>query len=394
MAETRAVPSNGYRVVSTFTGCGGSCLGFRLAGYSTIWASEFVDVARDCYRLNFPDVPIDPRDIRTVQPSEILKAIGLEAGAIDVLEGSPPCASFSTAGKRQKHWGKTKRYSETEQRSDDLFFEYVRVLEGLQPRVFVAENVRGLAIGRAKGYYLEIKERLAGAGYRVAARVVDAQWLGVPQRRARVVFLGVRNDLEREPAFPTPRPYRYSVRDALPEVAATSRRRGKLRPSHQPAPTIVTHWRGFYQMRAIDEHKRPGSGASLPGDAGPEALSIERFAIADEARRLKPGGVSRKYLNLIRADSHAPCPTITQAGGNLGAAGVVHPSAARKFTIDELRALFGFPADFALVGSYAQQWERLGRSVPPPMMQAIAETIRDEILAPADAQAPRRRRRR
>ncbi|MCZ7641411.1 MAG: DNA cytosine methyltransferase [Verrucomicrobia bacterium] len=79
-------------------------------------------------------------------------------------KGSPPCASFSTAGKREKHWGKAKPYSDTVQRTDDLFFEYIRLIEGLKPRVFVAENVSGLVKGVAKGYFLEILARLKACG--------------------------------------------------------------------------------------------------------------------------------------------------------------------------------------------------------------------------------------
>ena len=113
----------------------------------------------------------------------ILKAIGLKAGEIDAMEGSPPCASFSTAGKREKHWGKAKKYSDTVQRTDDLFFEYVRLIDGLKPRAFVAENVSGLVKGVAKGWFLEILAKLKACGYRVECRLLDAQWLGVPQAR-------------------------------------------------------------------------------------------------------------------------------------------------------------------------------------------------------------------
>jgi site-specific DNA-cytosine methylase len=102
MDEIRAVPPNGYRVVSLFTGAGGSCCGFAMAGFRTLWASEFVPAARDTYTANWPDTILDGRDIRQVQPEEILDAVGLRAGEVDVLEGSPPCASFSMAGKRHK----------------------------------------------------------------------------------------------------------------------------------------------------------------------------------------------------------------------------------------------------------------------------------------------------
>src|SRR5688500_17629891 len=94
MKEIAAIPFNGLKVVSTFSGTGGSCLGYRMAGFSVVWASEFVPAAAACYRANAaPDSILDTRDIRTIKPQEILKAIGLKKGQVDLLDGSPPCAS-------------------------------------------------------------------------------------------------------------------------------------------------------------------------------------------------------------------------------------------------------------------------------------------------------------
>jgi DNA (cytosine-5)-methyltransferase 1 len=242
MADIRGIPWNGYSVVSTFSGCGGSCLGYRMAGFRVLWASEFVEAAQKVYKLNHPDSILDMRDIRTVQPEDILKATGKEQGEIDLLDGSPPCASFSRAGKREKSWGAVKQYSDTKQRTDDLFFEYARILEGLQPRVFVAENVAGLVKGTAKGYFKIILARLKECGYNVRAKVLDAQWLGVPQTRGRVIFIGVREDLGVEPAFPKPLPYRYSVRDALPWILKQRDNAGfgggAMREAVSPSPSI------------------------------------------------------------------------------------------------------------------------------------------------------------
>lgn len=332
MDEVRATPSNGFKAVSTFSGCGGSCLGLRMAGFEVVWASEFVESARETYRLNH-STPVDERDIREVQPIDIMNATGIGFGDLDLFEGSPPCAAFSLAGKREKKWGEVSSYSDTEQRSDDLFFEYARLIEGLRPKVFVAENVRGLTVGKAKGYFIEIMERLEAAGYVVEAQVCDAQWLGVPQRRARVFIQGVRRDLELKPAFPVPLSYRHSIREAVEGVAE-------------------------------------GEGASIAG-----------YAIAREAAKLGEGEQSDRYLSLIRASWDEPCPTVTQLGGsNPGVASVIHPDGKRKFSIPELKRICGFPDDFQLAGSYAQQWERLGRAVPPLMMRAVASAITDGVL--------------
>lgn len=174
MAEIAAVPWNGFNAVSLFSGCGGSSLGYKMAGFKVLWANEFIPAAQETYHVNHPDTILDTRDIRLVQAQDILDAIGLKMGELDLLDGSPPCASFSTAGKREKGWGQVKQYSDTKQRTDDLFFEYARLVQGLQPKVFVAENVSGLVKGTAKGYFLEILAALKACGYNVVAKVLDA----------------------------------------------------------------------------------------------------------------------------------------------------------------------------------------------------------------------------
>lgn len=430
MAEIAALPDSGYRAISLFAGCGGSCLGYRMAGIRVVWANEFIPAARETYAANFPGTMVDGRDIRMIQPQDVLDAIGLRAGEFDLLDGSPPCASFSTAGNRSEDWGKVKKYSDTQQRTDDLFFEYARLLKGIRPKVFVAENVSGLVKGVAKGYFLEVLAALKVCGYRVASRLLDAQWLGVPQARQRLIFIGVRNDLGLDPVFPTPLPYRYSVREALPWIVrgkyganwrsadapsptvsasmarnpanntqglelVEAKRGARLihdtrgnRPAKdftdEPCPTITVGVEGCNSYHYQVVTPREGGAAAAPCDAAAaphiEAESdITGYAIGKEWDRLG-AGQKGKYLNFIKPRIDRPCPTVTQTGGITGAASVVHPTERRKFSIAELKRICGFPDDFVLTGTYAQQWERLGRAVPPVMMSHIARTIRDGIL--------------
>lgn len=367
MTEIRALPWNGYSAISTFSGAGGSSLGYRMANFKILWASEFIDAARETYRANkAPHTIVDGRDIRDVTAEDILAAIKMQPGELDLFDGSPPCASFSTAGKREAGWGKVKKYSDKAQRTDDLFFEYARLLRGLQPKTFVAENVSGLVKGTAKGYFKRILAELKSCGYRVSCRVLDAQWLGVPQARQRTIFVGVREDLGLDPAHPKPLPYRYSVREALPWIArAVHDTKGQPQYSqgdvtNRPSPAVVAQNRALFVEAEAD---------------------ISRYAIGKEWDKVKPGGKSEKYLSLVKPDISRPCPTITQCAGSTSTAGVVHPTERRKFSIAELKRICAFPNDFVLTGTYAQQWERMGRAVPPVMMMHIAATIRDEILS-------------
>lgn len=315
MDEIKVLPHNGYNVISTFSGCGGSSLGYKMAGFKVLWANEFIPAAQDTYRANHTGTILDTRDIRLVQGREILEQIKMNVGELDVFDGSPPCAAFSTAGKREAGWGKVKKYSDTSQRVDDLFFEYARLVKDIQPKVFIAENVSGLVKGTAKGYFLEILAALKACGYQVEAKLLDAQWLGVPQMRQRIIFQGVRNDLNIAPVFPKPLNYQYSVRDALPEI------------------DFFDMGRGFGEVEKWNADKSP-------------------------------------YMTIGDGPS----------SGNGLATKVYIKNERRKFTIAELKRICAFPDDFIFTGTYAQQWERMGRAVPPVMMYHIAKTLRDEVL--------------
>lgn len=340
MDEIRAIPWNGFNVVSTFSGAGGSCLGYRMAGYRVLWASEFIPAAQEVYRANHQNSILDTRDIREVQPEDILLATGMAQGEIDILDGSPPCSVFSEAGQREKGWGKVKSYSQTKQRVDDLFFEYARILKGLQPKCFVAENVSGLVKGKAKGYFLEILKELKSCGYQVRCKVLDAQWLGVPQKRKRVIFIGVRNDLNLEAVHPKPLPYQYTVNDAFQDVSNDIEEGAWIR-----SEVSQNLW----------ENTTPGKAF-------------------DEANKRLYGKTGR--MTHFRVSMNKPCNCIKQSTRD-----IYHTSECRSLSIAELKRVCAFPDDFVLTGSYAQQWERLGRAVPPLMMMHVAKTIDSKILS-------------
>ncbi len=394
VSEVAALPKTGLTVASSFAGCGGSSLGHRMAGFRVVWASEFVEAARDSYRANADArTVIDGRDVREVMPDEVLTACGLSVGELDLLDGSPPCSSFSTAGRREEGWGQVKAYSDKEQRTDDLFSEFVRLLRGIRPRTFVAENVSGLVKGVAKGHFLGILADLKASGYRVSCRVLDAQWLGVPQVRKRTIFVGVREDLADAgtgepllPRHPDPLPFGYSVREALPWLDRGARQGGNV---------------GFGKVAFVGTDRPSGTIGAGPcsgnGRCGPGTLDLRHvepesdmtgYAVGHEADRLSPGQQSERYFSLVRAPLNGPSPTVTVEGMKAHAASVMHPTERRKFSIAELRRICAFPDDFVLTGTYQQQWERLGRAVPPVMMALTSRVIRDLILFRADGREP------
>lgn len=347
MKEIENIEWNNKVVVSTFSGGGGSCLGYRMAGYKVLYANEFVEEAQKTYKMNNPNSYLDTRDIRQVSAERILNKINKKRGEIDIFDGSPPCCAFSMAGKREKGWNKKNSYSDNKvQRIDDLFFEYIRILDGLQPKVFIAENVKGLTLGTAKGYFNEIINKMRDCGYNVKASVLNAQWLGVPQSRERVIFCGVRKDLNIQPSFPKPLNYYYTLNDAF--------------------KNIENNGEDIFLLEEIKKYK---------------LYKILKLLPKNPKKRISGSKVMNgSYFNLVRESMFMPCSTICQMNGIAGSAGNCHPLEDRKFTMAELKRITSIPEDFILTGTYEQKWERLGRMVPPLMMKAIAENVYKEIL--------------
>lgn len=171
-------------VISTFAGCGGSSLGYQMAGFHELLAVEFDSNAVACLKANFPGLKIYPGDIRNLKVEQCLEMAGIKSGELDVLDGSPPCQGFSTAGRR--------KFMDPR---NSLFMEFVRLLNGLHPKFFVMENVTGLIKGAMKQIYLQIVADLRACGYKVKGEVLNAMYYGVPQSRERVIIIGVRNDI-------------------------------------------------------------------------------------------------------------------------------------------------------------------------------------------------------
>jgi len=325
LSEILLTPSNGLTAASTFSGCGGASLGLRWAGFSVPYASEFIDAAADTYEANFPETFVDRRDIREVSGAEIVA----RTGPVDLLEGSPPCSAFSVAGIRDKGWGEERSYSSTTQRVDDLFGEFLRLASEIEPRAFIAENVAGLARGKARGFLREIVVEGERLGYTMQVWSLDAAFLGVPQRRARLVIVGTRGDKE-PPLPPDPKPV-VTIREAFAE------------PSRTDDPTTSYQEESFFFKSML----RVPPGKSLAD------VTFDKSGHAHH--RLSWG---------------EPSPCILQATNSYWP-----PDEDRSITLGELRRICGFPDDFTLTGTFAQRWERLGRAVAPPMYRAVGERL-------------------
>lgn len=190
----KGIEYHGLKVFSCFACGGGSTMGYKLAGFEVLGCNEIDPRMNECYvanhkpKYNFLE-PIQEFKLRDDIPAELYE--------LDILDGSPPCSSFSMAGAREKGWGKEKKFREgqAEQVLDTLFFDFLEVAKKLQPKVVIAENVKGLLQGGAREYLKGIGDAFRDAGYRFNYKLLNASEMGVPQKRERVFFYGIREDL-------------------------------------------------------------------------------------------------------------------------------------------------------------------------------------------------------
>lgn len=326
-------------VITTFAGMGGSSLGYKMAGFDVRLAVEWDPDAAEVYRLNYPKTPLIHGDVAKVTVEQALEMAGLQPGELDVFDGSPPCQGFSTTGKRS-----------LDDPRNQLFREFVRLLDGLRPKAFIMENVSGMVKGKMRGTFAEILKELKGKGYRVKARLLNAMYLGVPQARERMILVGIREDLGLEPDHPKPWSRPLTVAEAFEGL-----------PPGDPAELAMlleygkryTHW----------ERVRPGSSVKydVTGYSGFSAIKIH------------PG---------------KPSPTIAKSDGLLGRFNVTHWAEKRKFTLAEYQRLFGIPTGFLwperekLEDRWSVAVQRMGNCVPPLLTRAVAETVRRIIEQP------------
>ena len=173
------------KIIGLFSGAGGLDLGFEKAGFQTVWANEYDKDIWETYEKNFPHVHLDKRSITDIDSKDI-------PNDIDGIIGGPPCQSWSEAGALRG----------IEDERGQLFHEFIRILKDKQPKFFLAENVSGMLAGRHSSALKNIEFLLAEAGYNLDVKLLNAKNFNVPQDRKRLIFVGIRHDLNMKFTFP------------------------------------------------------------------------------------------------------------------------------------------------------------------------------------------------
>ena len=202
MANDYPKEKNGLKVFSCFACGGDSTMGYKLAGCEVLGCCEIDQKMNEVYVANHHpkyNFLMDIRDFNALPDSEIPQ----ELFNLDILDGSPPCTTFSMAGQREESWGKKKKFREgqKEQTLDDLSFVFIETVKKLRPKVVIMENVEGLLLGEAWSYVQEIYKGFREAGYFLHHWLLKGETMGVPQTRHRVFFVGIRSDLMIDPSL-------------------------------------------------------------------------------------------------------------------------------------------------------------------------------------------------
>jgi len=188
------------KIISLFAGAGGLDLGFKKAGFKTIWANEYDKEIWETFEKNFKNTILDRRSISKVPSFEIPETLG--------LIGGPPCQSWSEAGKSRG----------IEDDRGQLFFEFIRVLRDKKPLFFLAENVSGMLASRHKDALENIKKHFTDSDYTLSFQLLNAHDYNVPQDRKRIFFVGYRNDLGLKFEFPKALDDKFFLEDVIDDL--------------------------------------------------------------------------------------------------------------------------------------------------------------------------------
>lgn len=289
-----------------------------------------------------------------------MEKLTLSSGDLDVLDGSPPCSEFSTAGKGIVEPEIFKSYSDGKQRDiSSLAFEFARFALFTLPKVVVMENVPALAT-RGTDVLSGVKQLLSEQ-YLVNWQVLDASQFGVPQKRKRLFVLGTRKDVAEVVGI--------SSDDQISSLFPTGNRTVSIRNA-------------FAGLTQTSEDLHSWVNSARTSTLGSAISRLPKCP----ARLTRPQHITPndlKNFTLTRCSWDLPAPTLTVTGQQpSGLSGAIHPEEDRKFTLPELKRLFGLPDDFILTGTVAQAAERICRMVPPALTEAIGKSVYERVLQP------------
>lgn len=342
--------------ISFFAGCGGLCYGIKAAGFNIVASNELIDDYRSIYRANFPETKFLSNDIKDVTEDEI-NVILEKYPEVDLLAGGPPCQGFSLAGKR-----------DVSDQRNTLFSYYLNIASKVKPKVILMENVKLLtSMKNPEGKLVkdEIIKTFTGIGYKSQFFIVNAADYGVAQNRQRVIFIGVRKDLNLVPQMADPicggddnlfqlRPY-FTLGDAVSDL--------DFLESGEKSETDEFHKATAHPEHVLRWLFNVPQGKSAHDNADPSLRP--------------PSGYNTTYKRQVWNE---PAATVQTTFGMISGCNTVHPIATRALTIREAMRVQSFPDSFKLVGKEGTIRTTIGNAVPPLLAFNIAKFIRRHYI--------------
>ena len=347
-----------YKVLDLFCGCGGISEGFALAGFDIAGGIDFNEHATTTFKHNFKNAQVHNIDITTFPNSQIDE----EYGDVEVIVGGPPCQGFSSANRWQK---------ENEDPRNKLFFEYIRFVQKIKPKVIMIENVRGL-LTRDNGYAIErIKEILGAEEYNITYQVLDASEYGVPQNRKRAIIIGVRKEYK-DILFDfatIEKQEKTTVEDAIGELYCFENSPDGVKKITTPANTKLRKFLRTKDSSILDQdivypaQKVQDRIKHVPQGGNWQNVPVELWPTNRQNRH------SSAYKRL---DPKTQSCTIDTGNAH---SNYFHPLYHRIPTIRESARLQSFPDGFEFQGPRGSKYRQIGNAVPPLMAKAIADAI-------------------
>lgn len=337
LADLQNITKNNLNVFSCFCCGGGSTMGYKLAGYNSLGGNEIDPKMAAIYKANHNPKIFYQNDIRDL----INKEINKELYNLDILDGSPPCSVFSTAStKRETFWGKEKKFREGQkkQRLDDLFFHFLDFANKIQPKIIMAENVKGLIMSKAKYYARSIIAKYKEIGYQVQIFLLNSKYMEVPQSRERVFFIGIRNDIAKQ----------------------LNNKKIKLQFNNKVITT----------KEAISD--LPNSEKQLNKSTKQYQLWVNTKVGKNFSEAAKKLWNTGSYFSNFKIHPNLPVNTITSGGC------IYHYDMPVKLSSKQISRLQSFPEDYNFGGMDSKYI--CGMSVPPLMIKNIAIELKKQIF--------------